>query len=66
MNPFGVALGVRRRELLLRFIQGMLVHAEALRNLRSRIASLRDLTNSVALISSVKFDLLMMLFLPQN
>ena len=27
----------------------MLAHAEALRNLRNRIASLRDLTNSVAL-----------------
>jgi len=42
----------------------MLADAEALRNLRNRIASFRDLTNS--LNSSVKFDLLMMLFLPQN
>ena len=44
-----VALGVRRRKLLLPFVERMLADAETLRNLRNRIASLRDLTHRVML-----------------
>ncbi len=61
-----VALGVRRGKLRLPFVERMLAHAEALKNLSNRVASLRNLTHGVAFEIFAEFDLLMMLFLPQN
>ena len=41
-----------------------LAYAESLRDFRHRIASFRDLTNGIAFEISLKFDLLMVAFLP--
>lgn len=52
-----VALGVRRRELRLPYMQNIPTHGEALRNLLNRLGAMRYLTRGVALkiLAEIRF-----------
>ncbi len=56
----------RQGELLLPLIKRVRAYTEPLQNLRNWIAPFRDLTHRVALKLFAEFDLLMVIFLPQN